>query len=194
MKQRKQSGGARAPGRGAGRSAGDASTGGRSPRLLILSALALTLSACGGSGSGGNPTVSGLMSQTIDQDTPTAPIPFTVSDDGGVDGLMLSVSSSNNAVVRPEGIVLAGSGANRTVTVTPAEGATGSVTITVGAQDAGGRVGSSAFVLTVRAVEQSISSYTLGTFAQGENDTPAKVSGFTFVQDADESTFAPLLQ
>jgi hypothetical protein len=47
----------------------------------------------------------------------------------------------------------------------------------------------------VNAVSQSILSYTNTTFGQGENDMPAQVSGFTFVQDADaDNTFDPLLQ
>jgi hypothetical protein len=47
----------------------------------------------------------------------------------------------------------------------------------------------------VKAVSQSIATYTNSTFALMEGDTPVQVSGFTFVQDADDdATFAPLLQ
>jgi hypothetical protein len=181
---------------------GTALAGTRVPAVLMLAATVLTVAACGGGGSGTgsapsspSPKVSALMSQTINQDTPTPALAFTVSDDGGPDALTLSVISSNPAIVPVDGITLAGSGANRTLTATPAEDATGTTNVTVQATDAQGLVGVSSFTLTVQAVQRSIASYTNSTFAQGENDTPAQVSGFTFVQDADaENTFDPLLQ
>jgi hypothetical protein len=174
------------------------------PAVLMLAVTALAVTACGGGGSGGgstpppqnaSPRVSALTSQTVNQDTPTSALAFTLSDDGGPDALMLSVISSNTAIVPVDGISLSGSGANRALRAVPAEDATGSLNITVQATDAQGLIGVSSFTLTVKAVEQSIASYTNSTFAQGENDTPAQVSGFTFVQDADDdATFDPLLQ
>jgi hypothetical protein len=165
---------------------------------------AFAVASCGGGGSGGGstplpqntmPAVSALASTSVNQDTPTAPIAFTLADNGGPDVLTLTAISSSNAIVQPEGIAFAGTGANRTLTVTPAEDATGSVNITVQAQDLQGLIGTSSFTLTVNAVQQSILNYTNTTFAQGENDTPAQVSGFTFTQDADaETTFDPLLR
>jgi Big-like domain-containing protein len=183
----------------------DSALAGRVPAVLMLAVTALTVTACGGGGSGGGgqmptpqnaaPVVALIPSQTINQDTPTAALGFAVNDDGGSDAVTVSVASSNAAIVPSEGLVLAGSGVNRTITVTPAEDATGQVTITVKAQDAQGLVGTSTFGVTVAAVERSLTAYTNSTFAQGENETPAQVSGFTFVQDADaETTFDPLLQ
>ena len=64
--------------------------------------------------------------------TATAAIPFTVNDtDTPVNNLTLSRGSSNPALVPTNNIVFGGSGANRTVTVTPAAGQTGTATITV---------------------------------------------------------------
>jgi hypothetical protein len=172
----------------------------------MLAVTALTVTACGGGGYGGGggqtpmpqnaaPVVALIPAQTINQDTPTNALSFAVNDDGGSDAVTVSVTSSNAAIVPQEGLVLAGSGVNRTVTVTPAEDATGQVTITVKAQDAQGLVGTSTFGVTVTAVERSIAAYTNSTFAQGENEMPVQVSGFTFVQDADaDATFDPLLQ
>lgn len=172
--------------------------------LLMLAVTALAVTACGGGGSSSgpppvpqnaSPTVSPLASQTINQDTPTPALAFTLADDGGTDALTLSVISSNPAVVPTDGITLAGTGANRTLTATPSEDATGTLNITVQAKDALGLIGVSSFALTVKAVEQSIQSYTNSTYAQDQNDVPVQVSGFTFVQDADaDTTFDPLLQ
>jgi hypothetical protein len=177
---------------------------GRLPAALMLAVTAVAVTACGGGGSGSTPppapanaapTVTGLSNLTINQDTPTQAIAFTLNDDGGVNGLTVSAATSDAGVVPSDGIQLAGTGANRTLTITPAEDATGQVNITVTAQDAQGLTGSSTFGLTVTAVQKSIASYTTTTFAQDENDAPAQVSGFTFVQDADDATtFDPLLQ
>lgn len=170
---------------------------------LVLLCVATLLGGCGGGGSrsGGTPTprnappaLSAIPAQTIDQDTSTSALPFTVSDDGGVDGVSLVVSTNDAAIVSVSGVVLGGSGANRTVTITPLEDATGQVSVGIIATDAQGLAFASTFAVNVRAVQRSFSSYTTTTFSQMENDTTAQVSGITFVQDADDTTFDPLLQ
>ena len=176
--------------------------GPRVPAMLMLAATVLAVAGCGGGGSGSGaapqsaaPTVSPFTSQSINQDTPTGAVPFTVSDDGGADALMLTVSSSDPSIVSVDGITLAGNGVNRTINVLPSEDATGRVNITINAKDAQGNAGFSILPLTITAVTQSITSYTNSTFAKDENDTPVQVSGFTFVQDGDDdSTFASLVQ
>ena len=175
--------------------------GPRVPAMLILAVTALAVSACGGGGGSGAatpqgaPTVSPFTSQSINQDTPTGAVPFTVSDDGGADALLLTVSSSDPSIVAIDGITLGGNGVNRTVNVLPSEDATGRVNIMINAKDAQGNVGFSIFPLTINAVNQSITSYTNSTFAKDENDTPVQVSGFTFLQDGDDdNTFASLVQ
>jgi hypothetical protein len=173
---------------------------------LTLVAVAAGLTACGGGGSGSMPApaptpqnmapvLSPLAAQTVDQDTSTPALAFTVSDDGGVSGVMLSVSSSDPNLLPEYGLALGGSGANRTITVLPAEDAAGSANVTVTAADAQGKATTVTFAVTVKAVSQSIASYTTSAFALMETDTPVQVSGYTFVQDADdEATFDPLLQ
>ena len=82
------------------------------------------------------PTIAGVGAQTVNEDTATAPIPFTVGDaETPVASLTLSGSSSNPALVPASNIVFGGSGANRTVTVTPAANQTGTATITVTVSD-----------------------------------------------------------
>jgi hypothetical protein len=172
----------------------------RGAPLLMMLAIAALVTGCGGGSvtpapmQNAAPTLSPLTAQTVNQDTSTAAQPFTVSDDGGTDTLTFAVTSTDANLLPDRGLVLGGSGGNRTVTVTPGEDATGTANVTVTATDSGGKFASATFPVTVQAVSQSILGYTNSTFALMENDTPAAVSGFTFVQDADDATFAPLLQ
>jgi hypothetical protein len=172
------------------------------PALVLLMVMALAVTACGGGGSSlppapqnVAPTISVIGAQTIDQDTSTGAVSFTVNDDSGPGGVTVTASSSNAAVIPAEGISLDGTGGSRTITLTPSEDATGQTNVTITARDAQGLVTNGTFPVTVRAVQQSILAYTTTTFAQSESDSPAQVSGFTFVQDADEDTsFDSLLQ
>jgi hypothetical protein len=179
---------------------------GRTPAVLMLAVTALAVTACGGGGGGSGsgpapapqnaaPTLSPFSAVMIDQDTSTGAIAFTIADDGGVGALKIVATTSDTAIIPTDGVQLAGTGASRTITLTPAEDATGQATITVSAQDAQGLTTNSSFGVAVRAVEKSITGYTNSTFGLADSDTPAQVSGFTFVQDAnDETTFDPLLQ
>ncbi|OLB02564.1 MAG: hypothetical protein AUH08_02830 [Verrucomicrobia bacterium 13_2_20CM_54_12] len=95
------------------------------------------------------PTISNIPNQTIFQNTSTGPIPFTVGDaETAPANLQLSAVSSNPGLVPNGNIVFGGSGANRTVTVTPAAGQTGSTTITVTVNDGPNNTNTS-FLVTV---------------------------------------------
>jgi hypothetical protein len=80
----------------------------------------------------------------------SGPLAFTVSDPDGA-AVAVSATSSNTAVVAPSGLTLAGSGPNRTVTVSTA-GATslGTTTITLTATD-GALSTAATFTVTVEA-------------------------------------------
>src|SRR5205823_3033154 len=97
------------------------------------------------------PTISSIADRSTSQNIPTAPIAFTVGDAQTAAGsLILSSTSSNPALIPVANIVFGGSGANRTVTVTPALNQTGTATITVTVSD-GSLTASKSFVLTVNA-------------------------------------------
>lgn len=170
------------------------------PVLLLLSVAAILGGCGGGSSRSGNapqnaaPVLGAIPAQTIDQDTPTASLPFTVADDGGVDRVTLAVSTNDATLVPVSGIVLGGSGANRTVTITPLEDATGQVNVAITATDAQGLPSALTVAVNVRAVQRSFSTFATTTFSQMEGDPAAQVSGITFVQDAGDTTFDPLLQ
>src|SRR4051794_32326723 len=99
---------------------------------LALLATAAVVTGCGGSSGSGStpapapqntaPMLSALAAQTVNQDTSTPALAFTVSDDGGVGSVIVATSSSDASLLPAYGLVLGGSGANRTLTVTPAEG------------------------------------------------------------------------
>jgi hypothetical protein len=82
------------------------------------------------------PTLTSIANQTTMSGTATAALAFTVGDAETPPGsLDLSATSSNLAFVPNANIVFGGSGAARTVTVTPVAGQSGTVTITLTASD-----------------------------------------------------------
>jgi len=97
------------------------------------------------------PAVAAITNQVIPVSTSTGPIAVSLSDpDTATASLTLSGSSDNTALVTNPSIVFNGSGANRTVTVTPVAGQTGTAHITVTVND-GNSSTSTAFAVTVRA-------------------------------------------
>ena len=95
------------------------------------------------------PTISNVASQTTTENITTAALPFIVGDDlTAASALTLSKSSANTTLVPNANIVLGGSGANRTVTVTPAVNQSGTATITLTVSD-GTNTASDTFMLTV---------------------------------------------
>ena len=95
------------------------------------------------------PTISGLSAQTIAANAATGALAVTIGDtETAASALTLSATSSNTDLVPNANIVFGGSGANRTLTVTPAANQTGSSTITVTVSD-GSLTASSTFTLTV---------------------------------------------
>ena len=97
------------------------------------------------------PTISNIADQTTPVNTVEGPLAFTVGDaETAVASLTVTGSSSNQTLVPNANITFGGSGANRTVTVTPASNQTGTATITVTVSD-GALTGQDTFVQTVTA-------------------------------------------
>ena len=97
------------------------------------------------------PTISEISDLTIDTNTGTGQIRFTIGDESPSTAI-LSGTSSNPTLVPAANIVFGGSGPTRNVTVTPAANQAGDVTITVTVRDSGGLEASETFRLTVKAV------------------------------------------
>jgi hypothetical protein len=101
------------------------------------------------------PTISDIPNQTTISGVVLGPIGFTIGDlDTPVANLTLWAGSSNPSLVPVANIVFGGSGANRTVTVTPAAGQTGTATLTVTVFDGTTPVNDS-FTLAVTAPPSS---------------------------------------
>ena len=95
------------------------------------------------------PTVTGVANQGLVVNASSAPLAFTIGDaETPAAGLTVTRTTSNATVLPLADFVLGGSGAIRTVTVTPRAAGTAVVTLTV--TDAGGRHTSTSF--TVSAV------------------------------------------
>ena len=101
------------------------------------------------------PTISAVTDRVIDEDQPLT-INFTVGDaETAAAQLRVTASSGNTALVRNSGLQLGGSGANRTLTLTPVANANGGpVTITLAVSD-GYDTTLTTFRLTVRPVNDA---------------------------------------
>ncbi len=117
------------------------------------------------------PTISDIAAQSISADSNTGAIAFTIGDaQTAASSLTLSGSSSDTTLVPNTNIVFGGSGASRTVTVTPASGQSGTATITVTVSD-GSLTASDTFVLTVVNAPAASTDFALipaGSFTMGD--------------------------
>lgn len=117
------------------------------------------------------PTISDIANQSTNEDAATSAIPFTVGDaETAAGSLTVSGGSSNTTLVPNANIVFGGSGANRTVTITPAADQNGTATITVTVSD-GSLTASDTFVLIVNAVNDAPS------FTKGADQTVNEDAG-----------------
>jgi peptidyl-Asp metalloendopeptidase len=108
-------------------------------------------------GGGTAPTITAISNVTINEDAATAPLAFTVGDaETAAASLVVTASSSNTTLVPNTGAALAlgGSGASRTLVVTPAANRSGSAAITVTVSD-GALTATRTFTLTVTAVNDA---------------------------------------
>ncbi len=129
------------------------------------------------------PTIASITDQVTDEDVALGPIGFTIADmETAASSLSLSATSSDSALVPVGNVVFGGSGANRTVTVTPALNQSGSVTITLIVSD-GQTTADSSFLLTVHPVSDPPTISNIPDQTTDE-DTPRGPISFT-ISDAE---------
>ena len=176
--------------------------------LAVVAVLSAGLAACGGGGyDGGNspppppakqaPQIVGLANQTLPQDTSSPVLTFQVSDaDSGVNAVTVTATSSDPTIIPAAGVVLGGSGANRTLQITPAPEVFGNAMITIRAADPDGLFAQQVIGVTVNGVFVSFTTTVIDIFGAAENGEPRSLRGFTFTQDADDNpnAFNSLLQ
>jgi len=170
--------------------------------LAALAATTLVVAACGGSGGGSSPPgmsnnapmISAIPDKSADQDT-TLNIDFTVDDgDTGPGSLTVEAAADGTGLFPADGVMLSGSGATRTLTLTPLEATAGTATIAIRAVDPMGASVTRNFQVSVNLRNASIKAMALDTFAKGEADAPTTINGWTIEQDADDpAVFAALL-
>ena len=101
------------------------------------------------------PTIASITDQTTAESTATPAIGFKVNDpDNPPASLTVTATSSNLALVPVANISVAGSGEDRTVTVTPVSGVSGAATITLTVSD-GVATAATSFQLTVTSVNDA---------------------------------------
>jgi hypothetical protein len=131
------------------------------------------------------PTISDISDQVIDEDTSTGPIPFTIGDQETPAGsLTLTRSSSNSTLVPISNIVFGGSGANRTVTVTPVGNRFGTATITVTVTDGAGVSAQDTFDITVLPVNDAPVAVILGAPAGPFEGAPINLNASQIDDDS----------
>jgi type VI secretion system Hcp family effector len=102
------------------------------------------------------PMISAIAGQTIDEDSFTAAIPFTITDPEAPAGTLTVSKSTNNPQVVPlSGITLSGTGRNRTVAIKPAPNAHGSAAIAITVTDAFGLTATQSFTITVKPINDA---------------------------------------
>ena len=100
------------------------------------------------------PSVTSIADTTLSPaESTTGPLPFAIADvDNPVDSLAVSATTSDSTVVPPDSVFVADSGAERTITVNPAN-VSGTSTITVAVEDDSGAVATTAFEVVKNAIE-----------------------------------------
>jgi hypothetical protein len=136
------------------------------------------------------PAISAVSNQFTVPGHATPSLAFTISDEETLPAnLTLTGLSTNTALVPNGNIVFGGSGSNRTVTVTPLAGQSGTTTITISVMDAQGLVATTRFDVVVQTftdltngLPSSLGSAPPTAWGDYDNDGDLDVSvvGFSF--------------
>jgi gliding motility-associated-like protein len=117
-----------------------------------------------------NPTISTVANQSVCANAATTALAFTVADvETPAASLTVTRSSSNTTLVPNANIVVAGTGANRTFTVTPAANQHGTATITLTVTDQLGATATTTFTVTVN--QFPVISYASATYNLYQSQT-----------------------
>jgi hypothetical protein len=133
------------------------------------------------------PTISDITNKTVEPNTSTGSIAFTVSDPDG-DTLTASASSSVTRVVPNANISLGGSGNNRTLTLQPGANQGGTSTITVQVTDGKGGTAGDTFVLSVKVALEGLADGN-GTVTATGTGCPGGTARCTALPGAGAVTF-----
>lgn len=103
-----------------------------------------------------SPNIGFIANQTIYEDASIGPISFSIGDiDSDIGSLTVEASSNNESLIPADKIVLGGSGASRTITLTPLPNMSGIAVITIKVTDDEGAASTRTFILNVTAVNDA---------------------------------------
>ncbi|MCW5313911.1 DUF4347 domain-containing protein [Nostoc sp. KVJ3] len=133
-------------------------------------------------------TTSGdILNQTINQDTATDAIPFSIGDsETAASNLTVTASSSNPDLIPNKGIVISGTGSDRTVKVTPAATKYGQATISLNVSD-GDKITTRKFVVNVNNINDNPTDLALDKTDVKDKAPASTVIGTFSSTDPDEN-------
>ncbi len=143
------------------------------------------------------PTVSEILNRLITSSTSTGAIPFTIGDaQTAAASLTVSAISSNTTLLPNSGITLGGSGASRTVALTPALGQFGTTTVSISVTDGSGLEVRETFQLFVEGITvcnafQDFDSVTVPALPSGWSTSASGTTPANWVTSAASSSSAP---
>jgi surface-anchored protein len=135
---------------------------------------------------GGNtpPTISDVVDSSTNEDTATGAIPFDIGDtESAIDDLVVTATSSNPTLVPNANVVIGGTGANRTVTISPVANLFGSTTITLTVTDTGGLIATDQFLLTVDPINDAPTANGQSVSTPQETGLPITFTGSDIEND-----------
>ncbi len=153
-------------------------------------------------GANTQPVIGDVADLSIEEDTTASAIPFIVGDSQtAAAALNVTAVSSNPALVPDASILLGGSGANRSVTLTPEPDLSGATMITLTVSD-GDLTATDTFVLTVSPVNDAPVIAAVSDLSIDENsasppiavslgDIDSPVSGLTLTAVSSDTTLLP---
>ncbi len=123
-----------------------------------------------------DPVVSPISNQTVNEDTPSAGIPFYVFDsESPPEYLWLVAMSSDQTIVADDALVITGTGKLRTLTFTPTKNAYGSCIVDLFVVDPEGQYAWIWFNVAVRAVNDQPTLDPIPSFSVDEGSGPLTI-------------------
>jgi hypothetical protein len=103
-----------------------------------------------------SPVIATVANQTLNEDIASAPLGITMSDaQTSANNLTVSAASRNTDVIADSGLMLAGSGSSRTLSIQPQPNRYGKSLITLSVTDGGGAIANKSFWVTVNPVNDA---------------------------------------
>lgn len=113
------------------------------------------------------PVISAIASQTGPMNTIIGPVSFTITDANSwenISALTPSGTSDNHTLLLDNGIAFGGSGANRTVTLTPVGSQNGTAIVTISVTDSDNLTGTRSFTNVITSSDPGPKAVSVGNF------------------------------